>query len=408
MTRDNDDETTVSILPLEPLRYHTELVLHLQAQEAELWNWFSTDRLRAQNNEAVKLDLLKATYRIERDANPTLYAAFDEVASALNLSCPVTFYQSSGGGALNASLAYMPGEAHIVFVGPLLTTLTPVELKCVLGHELMHFALLDRWHEYLVATQMLSAMCNDAQAQPAHQASARLLGLYTEVLCDRAAYQATKDLASTITALVRIETGTTDVAAESYLRQTDEIFAKGHPRTEGVTHPETFIRARALQLWVGNPQSAGDEIAQVIEGALSLEDLDLLGQQRVAAMTRRLVGRFLRPSWLHTEAQLAHARLFFDDFAPASAIDEELAEDLAGVTDKLRDYYCYVLLDFATADRDLEDAPLAAALLLSDELGLGDRFRQLATKELNLRKKQLEALDAEASAIVAKAQEAAT
>src|ERR1019366_3295485 len=112
MTCENEGLAPASSLPLEPLRYHVELVRHMQTQETELWNWFCADRLRAQNNEAVRMDLLKATYRIEREVNPTLYAAFDEVAAAINLSTPITFYQSSGGGAMNASLAYMPGEAH--------------------------------------------------------------------------------------------------------------------------------------------------------------------------------------------------------------------------------------------------------------------------------------------------------
>jgi hypothetical protein len=121
-----------------------------------------------------------------------------------------------------------------------------------------------------------------------------------------------------------------------------------------------------------------------------------------------LVALFLRPAWLQTEPELAHARLFFEDFAPRKDGDETLAADMAGATEKLRDYYCYVLLDFAAADRELEEAPLAAALLLADELELGERFRVLALKELNLRKKQLESLSAEAAMIVAKAQEAAT
>lgn len=403
---DNADASTPR-LPLEPLGYHTAMVHYLQTHESALWTWFSDDRLRRQNNEAVRLDLLKTTYRIERDANLSLYAAFDEIAKALGLAMPATFYQSPGAGGLNASLAYMLGEVHIVFTGPVLTTLTPVELRCVLGHEMMHFVLLDCWREYLIASQVIAAMTNDVQAQPAHLASARLLRLYTEVYCDRGAYRATGDLAATITAMVKIETGTADVAADSYLRQTDEIFAKGHPRTEGVTHPETYVRARSIKLWVDDPDAAGGQIAQVIEGPLELEELDLLAQQKVAATTRRLVGAFLRPAWIQTEPELAHARLFFDDFKPATAADDALTTEVTGATDKLRDYYCYVLLDFAVADRELEEAPLAAALLMAEELGFGERFRQLALKELNLRKKQLETLSSEARAIVAKAQEAA-
>ena len=94
------------------------------------------------------------------------------------------------------------------------------------------------------------------------------------------------------------------------------------------------------------------------------------------ALTRRLIEAFLRPNWLRTDPMLAHARLFSDDFAVEPAADGALAADLRAGDAKMHDYYCYVLLDFAVADRDLEEAPLAAALILGDDLGLGDRFRQ--------------------------------
>jgi hypothetical protein len=377
----------------------------LQRQEADIWKWFSTDRLRAEQSESVRLDLLKATYRMERETGPALYAAADEVAGRLGLDAPVTLYQSQCAVGLNASLAYVSGEAHVVLQGPVTDRLTPVELRCVLGHELAHFLLLERWQEYLVASQILAAMTNDPSVDRPHLASARLFGLYTEVYCDRAAYLAGGDLAAAISALVKIETGITEVSAESYLRQADEIFAKGHPRTEGITHPETFIRARAMKLWVQEPERAAADLQRVIEGPVSVDELDLLGQKTISDLTRRLVVSFLRPPWLQTEPLLAHARLFFDDFRPDSVEDPALVGDLKDSADKTRDYFCYVLLDFAVADRELEDAPLAAALLLSDELGLGECFRQLAAKELNLRKKALEKLEVDASAIVAKARE---
>jgi hypothetical protein len=50
-------------------------------------------------------------------------------------------------------------------------------------------------------------------------------------------------------------------------------------------------------------------------------------------------------------------------------------------------------LDFVTADRDLEELPLAAALALSEKLGLRDRFAEIAQRELRLRKKQVEKID---------------
>ena len=398
--------SSVPSLPLEPLAYHLEVVRTLKAHEAELWEWFSAEKLRAAQGEAVRLDLLKSTYRLEPEAHPALHAAAGEVAARLGIAAPLTLYQAQGSGGLNASLAFVPGEVHLVLHGPVTDRLTPLELRAVLGHELLHFVLLDCWAEYLVASQVLSAMANDEAAEPAHVTTARRFGLYTEVYCDRGAHLACGDSAAAVSALVKIETGIAEVSAESYLRQADEIFGKGHPRTEGVTHPETFVRARALRLWATSPERVASDLRGVIEGKASLGELDFPGQRAVAALTRRLVTALLRPPWLRTDPLLAHARLFFEDFEPAAALDAGLAAELSEGDEKLLDYWCYVLLDFAVADRDLEDAPLAAALLLADELGHGERFRKLAGKELGLRKKQLEALDAGAAALVAKAMEA--
>ena len=394
-------------LPIEPLAYHLEMVEHLQTHEAALWEWFSSDRLRGEQNEAARLELLKSTYRIDRAANDKLYSLADEVAVALAVAAPLTFYQSEDIGRLNASLAYLPGEAHLVLTGPIATTLTDLELRCVLAHELLHFALLDNWRQYLVASQILAAMSNDAAATASHLASARLFGLYTEVYCDRGSYMVGRDILATITALAKLETGITDVSAESYLRQTEEIFSQGHPITAGVTHPETFIRTKAVKLWADQPERADQDIAEIIEGPLAPERLDLLGQLKLSALTQRLIGRILQPDWMQTEATTAHARLFFEDLEPTSTDDPSLKADLLVDQPTLTDYYCYLMLDFVVADRDLEEAPLAAALLLSEELGIADRFRQLAAKELKLRKKQMEAIEAEAPRIVAKAREEA-
>lgn len=398
--------TALPKLPLEPLAYHLEVVRYLEVQEAELWAWFCAEKLRAEQGEAVRLELLKSTYRLDPAAHPALHAAAGEVAAKLGLAAPITLYQAQGASSLNASLAYLPGEVHLVLHGPLTDRLTPLELRAVLGHELLHFLLLDRWRGYLVASQILQAMAADEAAEPAHVTTARRFGLYTEVYCDRGAHLACGDLAAAVSALVKIETGLAEVSAESYLRQADEIFGKGDPRTDGVTHPETFVRARAMRLWAASPERCASELRSVIEGKISLAELDLPGQVAVSALTRRLVAAFLGPRWLRTEPLLAHARLFFEDLEPSVIVDRTLAAELQEGDDRLLDYWCYVLLDFAAADRDLEGAPLAAALLLANDLGLGERFRALAGKELGLRKKQLEALEAGAEGLVAKAMEA--
>ena len=232
------------------------------------------------------------------------------------------------------------------------------------------------------------------------------------MFCDRAACFVTQDLAATIGVLVKVETGSDEVSGESFLRQAEEVFLraaqKGGPtansgvKTEGVTHPESFIRARALKLWSERGDAADVEVASMIEGAPRLEELDLLAQTRVEQLTRRVIDCFLGPRWMRSTLILAHAHLFFEDYAPPQADSplseenevntekESLAHELAISDNALQDYYCYVLLDFATCDRSLEDAPLAAALLLCEQLGLGTRFTDVAGKELKLKKKALE------------------
>jgi hypothetical protein len=69
----------------------------------------------------------------------------------------------------------------------------------------------------------------------------------------------------------------------------------------------------------------------------------------------------------------------------------------------LQEYYCYLLLDFATVDRDLEELPLAAALVLSRPLALADRFKEIVLKETKLTKKRLSQLDGRADELLAEA-----
>jgi hypothetical protein len=386
--------TTSSPLPLEPLPYHQDLVRHLREHEPELWAWFSVERIRAERDESVRLDLLRSTYRLEADAHPALHAAASEAGKRLGLDEPLTLYQAQGGLGLNGSLAYVPGEVHLVLHGPVGERLAPLELRAVLGHEITHFLLLDRWREFLVASQILAALTRGEAPDAAHLSTARRFNLYAEVTCDRGAYLASGDVAAAVAALVKIETGAAEASAESYLRQADEIFDRGRDgtRADGITHPEAFVRARAMKLWAEEPDRCRAELASVLEGPVSLADLDLLGQVEVSALTRRLISAFLRPASLRSGPLLAHARLFFEDFGPSDARDPPLPADLRGGDPTLLDYWCYLLLDFAVADRNLGGAPLAAAVALAAELGLGDRFRALAGRELGKRRKELESV----------------
>ncbi|MEQ8788782.1 MAG: hypothetical protein RIC55_20895 [Pirellulaceae bacterium] len=395
---------------LQPLPYQRALRDYLKTEESAVWDWYASAKARDDQADAVRFDLLKSTYRLERESSGELYAALEEAAERLQLDVPVTLYQAQNPQGLNVALSWLTHEAHIVLHGDVAGMLTGDELRAIFGHEMSHLLLWRGWEgEFLLADQVLAAINADEHPPAAHLASARLFGLYNEIFCDRGAMLVADDLHVVVSALVKTETGLSRVDASSYLRQADEIFAGGVARTEGVTHPETFIRARAARLWREQADDVDAQVTAMIEGEPALNELDLIARGRIAKLTRRLIDAVLGFPAMQSELLLSHARLYFDDYAAvkkpvdAAALAKQLPRDDAA----LRDYWCFVLLDFATADRELEEAALAAVLVVAEKLALADRFQEHARRELRLRKKQYEEIDERKHELLAEADKAA-
>jgi hypothetical protein len=247
------------------------------------------------------------------------------------------------------------------------------------------------------------AAANDARASASHQHTAHRLRLYTEIYADRGSFVGCGQLDTAVAALVKMATGLSHVSADGYLRQADEIFERAERGGQDTDHPETFIRARALRLWAERDEGVDSWLAGEIEGDATVDTLCLVGQQRVTRLTRRVVAELLYPKWIQTEPVLAHARSFFTDFRPASASDETLAALLGSTDAASQDYWCYLLLDFARADRDLEDLPLLRALAFAERFGARERLEKIAGKELGLTRRQLAKLEKDGPARLAKA-----
>jgi hypothetical protein len=389
---------------LAPLPYHVDLRDHLKSQERELWNWFASARAQADYTENLRLDLLKSTYRLDAESHPELYQGVEAAKARLQLDIPVTIYQAQNSPQPNAALYFIPGEGHVVFSGPVLTLLNPEEIKSVLGHELAHYRLW-QWEqgELHIADRLIQAVACDPRAAVSHEQTARRFQLYTEIFADRGSFCVTGNVHPVIAGLVKIQTGLSHVSAPAYLKQAEEIFSKESVTTEGLSHPEAFMRARALSLWESQPDEAHLHIAKMIEGADVLDGLDLIGQTRMMKGTRRFLEYFLHPRWFQTAAVLGHAKLFFDDFIPAAPQDASLLDVFRTSDIKTREYLCYVLLDFVTADPELEEMPLAAALEMSRQLEFDAQFEKLAAKELKMKVRDVRKLKDQAAEMLAKA-----
>jgi len=400
-----------SLAALCAMPYHEEVVELLRRHEPEAWAWASSAAARSDRAQEVRAFLLQHTYRLDADAHPQLHACCAAAAARLGVTAPVTIYQGSEQHA-NAALLYLPGEAHIVFNGSLLERLAGAELEAVCGHELAHHLLYERGDgAWFTASRLLGMAQDDPRSDASLRETTRLFALYTEAFADRGGAVACGALEPAVAALVKSQTGLAAVSAASYLRQADEICAALAARSDAVSHPEVFVRARALRLWC-EAHAAGEEHAvadadtwlrTVLEGPLAIDALDLLGQQRLTALTRRVIGQFIRLPALRSSALLAWARRFFPDAHAADAPDPTLRDDLAAGA---HEYVAALLLDFAVADRSLEDVPLAQAIVLARDLGLPEPFEKLALKALKMTKRQFAKARGEADALLARVAEA--
>lgn len=378
--------------------YHQRTVAYFQQQQA-LWHFFSDPGYRVEQLQEFKLNLLKNTYKFDPAGDAGLYARTEQARTALGLETSVFLYQAQHAAEMNATVAYLNEEAHIVFSGKILELLTPEEQLAVIAHELAHvllFRALDSAVE--VADRVITAIASNPGSTTAHYETARLFKLYTEIYCDRGAYQVTGSYAPIVSSLVKLATGLQTVNADGYIRQAEEIFAvDAATRATGVSHPENFIRARALWLWHDAGAGSGEAIREMIEGNTGIDELDLFRQQQVASITESLLQLLLEEGWMQTPATLALRSQYFPELDPRARPEPEATgEKIRTLHASLKDYLAYVLYDFSVADKTLEDLPLGRCFGLADRLQLGESFAQTVKKERKLTDKKLAALKKEA------------
>ena len=404
-----------SVCELMPTAYHCAVLQCLKQHYTDVWDWFSSHVRRPDTAEKVRVELLKSAYRLDRDSSDDLYQIVDTVARKMKLRATITLYQGRQAPTLNAAMLSLPDEAHLVLQGSVLETLDATELEALIVHELAHFELnnLDGGC-YDIGEQVLQALsANSFSGDTPHERTLRSYRLYTELFCDRRAAQLTGDYAACVRALVKMETGLQKVNAAAYIKQADEVLTAGKQgkvsvESEGLTHPEMYIRAKALHLWQTDPEHVDQLVRPFVEGSLKLQHMDILQQHELCVVTNQFLQAFLSPKWLRTKIMLGYLARFETDNVSRTArtarTTEELRQWISNGDEKLRSYFCYLLLDFVTCDPDLEEGPLAAAYHLSEELDLSAEFQRHCVAELKLGKRALENIFRDAADIVLQAE----
>jgi len=380
---------------LSLLEYHQTTTDYFQKQ-IPVWQFFANHVHKEEQLKEFKTDLLKNSYKFDEATDDTgLYQKVKLAKEKLSLNIPVVLYQAQHVEEINASIVYLNGEAHIVFSGKLIQLLTDEEMLAIIGHELSHVQLYTQLNgEVEVADRIVTAIANHIGSTSAHYETARLFKLYTEIFCDRGAYIVTGSYAPIISSLVKISTGLQSINADSYIKQAEEIFTTdAATKTTGISHPENFIRARAIWLWHTKGYEADGAIKQMIEGNTSIEELDLFKQQQVSLITEQLIKLLLQPKWMQTPQTIALGKQYFSNIQLNELPDKtNLLSQIENLHSNLQDYLAYILYDFTTTDKTLEDVPLGYSFFLADELKLDKTFANTVKKEKMLTDKKVNVL----------------
>lgn len=377
---------------LRPLPYHLRVVEYLKRSEPEVWRWASSFAVQEQHLQDMRAGLLRETYRLAPESHPEAYAVCGRVMAKLEIDAPVTLYQA-GAESMNAALVYLPGEVHVLFYGAVLEKLGEEELTALLGHELSHYRL---WSmdggDYYIASRILDHTLADPGAGASHLNTARLYGLYTEIYADRGAAFVVGEPGPSISTLVKVQTGIQTVDAAAYLAQARELEAGDQRSSEAYSHPETYLRAQAVDKWAQSDEGLDDWLRRRLQGPLSMAKLDLIEQLRLEILTRSFIARFIAQEAMRSDLVMHQVKRYFPDWS-----DSEPVADLETITgevadESVRDYLGFVMLDLALADPDLRDEALLEAARIGRMLGRGEAFLAALKREGGLPKRDVDAL----------------
>lgn len=381
---------------LEPLMYHRDVIIHLQREERHAWEWSASDVLTQEVSE-IREAMLRDTYRLEQLGHPLVFEACHTAMARLGIEAPFTLYQAND-GSMNASLVYVPGEIHLVFFGPILEKLDQPELLALMGHELAHYRLWSMGErEHYRASRVFDHALSYPDAKPSHRETARLLSLHTELFADRGAAIAAGAPGPAVAVLIKVMTGLTNVDPEAYLRQAQELEATGG-KSKGLSHPEIYLRARALQQWWEESPGLDQWLQKHLHGPLSLEALDLLGQSKLTQMTRAFLARFMAEIDEQSDEITTQLRAVFPDFGRQEEPQLDLADiDVERIDDATRDYFVALMFDLAMADADATDTLMLAAAKIAAEIGATERLTGALRRDLKWTKARTDKLVAEAA-----------
>jgi hypothetical protein len=398
-------------LEIDQFPYHAAVLKYFHQHEKVRWQAFHDPAVCSDRESRMQLQLRKSARRLQLvDSLPWLY----DVVHAAKLGSPVACYLAATEPQLQVAAVPLLDQPRLVFTGPVLETLRQEEVLALVAGEL---ARLRFWQqeggEYLSVRQLLAELVEQKQVPRSHELTFQRFQLCTDLLADQDALRSCGNAETLVSAMVKCRplpaTIDKSLDAASLLSQAQSLWETADPQTMSPSQRGLLLRIAALQRSVKEPELTITELESQVTASQSLDDLDLLQQLQLMDLTRQLICCLLEPAWMQTPAIISYARSYFpnlreDELVAGSDLQiEHLATMVQQYPEAWQDYFCFMLLDFASADRDLKEAPLALALRWTDRLEITERFREIAQRELRLRKMQFAEIIRERDQILATA-----
>ncbi len=386
-------------MPAEPSHfpYHHAVLDYFRSHESVRWQAFHDGTEVSDRESRQLLQLRKSARRLElRDALPWLHEAVTTGVGA-DLGSPVVCYLATTAPQMQVRVIPLLDQPRLVIEGPLLETLSQDEVRSLVAVELTRYQFWQQeGGDYLAVKQLLTELLDRQEVPASHEMTARRFALCTDLLSDQGSLRegnAETLVAAWIKCRPLPDSIDQSLDAAGLLEQAESLCETVDQVMTSQTQRDLLLRIAALQK-IGKPGFDVTQLESQVVTAKGLDDLDLLQQLQVMNWTRELICCLLQPSWIQTPAVISYARSYFADLRVdelLSGKEAEVEQLLAGIrqlSPGLKEYFCFMLLDFSAADRELQEAPLALVIDWTERLGVTDVFRELAQRELRLRKTQ--------------------
>lgn len=377
-------------MQLEPFPYHLAIAERLERGELELWRWFQSEHIGQRYQELTRADLQQSASRLPPGgANETLYACAGAACVRLGVEAPVSLFRLQDAAAPpRAFLVYLPGEILVALTGSMLAQIgTEAEQLAAMGREIARYGLYQANDGCIhIANRMLHWFVQQDGCRAELFETFRRFRLMTEIFCDIGGYMACEDRAAVMRVLLKADPNAKAGDTEIYLESAGSTVADPAGANASGWRSELAVRALALaRSTAAGPGGFHIGVEDLIAGPVELGSLDLIEQESLLELTRKVLTRVLPEAAAGAPAALVLAREMFPDYAPVAGA-QPLNPPARPLSSSIADYLAYLLLDLATAQGTSFRNAVAVAATAADELGIGTRFREIARQELRGRR----------------------